>query len=144
MYFEGFAPPNLQDPRMQRARQKILTQDPSHRAIMSTAAAESEFAGSDAMRQLKLAQIGADLEARRNQMTLQQQNANAQMNFDKKAYDFNKKQNMIGTLLAGAGMVPKAYLGYKAYDESGKSAKSALDLAKEIDALTGKIKIGGK
>ena len=143
MYF-GFTPPDMQDPQLQRARQKMLTMEPQSKAILSTAAIDANFAGRDAMRQLKLAQISSDIQNRENAFNLHERNTNQQMNFDKDAFDFSKKQNMIGTLLSGAGLVPKIYMGSQVYGQSSKSAKDMMELAKTISESTNKIKIGGR
>jgi hypothetical protein len=145
---------NFKDPQLQRSRQKLLALGPESRAILNMASATSAFAERDAMKNLRLQSIATDLKSRRNSLSnkkagLAQQvfsnkvnetSANRDLQFGKDEFKFGKKQGKRATILAGLGILPKAYTGYLNYKTSGQTAKDAIKLAQSIGKSTSGVK----
>jgi hypothetical protein len=130
---------NFQDPRLQRARQKMAALSPESAAIFDTASATSKFASNDMMKQLKLMRFGNQLKARRENFALRQRERIGKLNLAQDQFGFEKKQGKTAAILSGLSIIPKAYLGYKAYQESGQNAEDVLKLARRIQQSTGNL-----
>jgi len=137
---------NFDDPRLQRERQKMMSLGQDSAAIFDNAAATSKFAEKDMMKQLALMRAGNQIKARRENFDLRQKErinklslAKGQHKLDKNTFGFEKDQGKIATLISGVGLIPKAYLGYKAYQQSGQTAEDVIQLANRIQQSTNKL-----
>jgi hypothetical protein len=130
---------DFHDPRLQRQRQKMAALGPESGALFDTAAATSQFAGNRAMQKLLLMRIGNQLKDRRRNFDLRQKERINQLNFAKDQFDFEKRQGRIAATISGLGLIPKSYLSYKAYKQSGQTAEDMLAAARRIQESTSKI-----
>jgi len=126
---------NFQDPRLQRARQKVLSMSPEQAAIFDASAATSTFAQSEAIKDLKLMRIGRQLEDRRRNFNLRNKQRINALDLEKSNYEWSKKQGRIATAISGLGIVPKAYLGYKSSQKDNMTAQEILEAAKKINNM---------
>jgi len=127
---------NFQDPRLQRTRQKMAALSPESGALFDNAAATGQFAKNDMMKQLALMRTGHALKTRRQNFQLRQQERYDRLNLAKDKFKFGKRQGKIATAISALGIIPKAYMGYQAYKQSGKSAEDVMKLAQRIQQST--------
>jgi len=119
---------------------------PESKAIFDTAAATSKFADNEAMKRLSLLRAGnrvknqkSALQARRDRFNVQHKNRVKNLKLDKRSFAFDKKQGKRAALISGLSLIPKAYLGYKSYQQSGKTADDKLKAADRIRSMTASI-----
>lgn len=132
---------NFQDPRLQRSRQKMAALGPDSGAIFDNWSASSDFAERDAIKNLRLLRTGHRLKTQRENFKLRQQERMDQLNLAKDRFDFDRRQGIIGSAIAGASLIPQAYLGYKGYQQSGKTVEDLLKLRDRIQGSTDRMKI---
>ena len=130
---------NFQDPRLQRERQKMAALGPDSAAIFDTAAATSKFAQNDMMKQLALMRAGNQIKARRENFDLRQRERIGKLNLAKDEFDFQKDQGKSAMMISALGLIPKSYMGYKAYQQSGQNAEDVIQLAKRLQMSTDKL-----
>jgi hypothetical protein len=137
---------NFQDPRLQRQKQKLAALGPESRAILNTAAATSEFAGNEAMKELKLMNIGNVLKGKRQALDIdrrdfrntqtrrriQMDDAIAAHQLANRQYRFDKDQGRKAMILNVLGLIPRSYMGYQAYKQSGQTAEDLIELASRV------------
>jgi hypothetical protein len=137
---------NFQDPRLQRRKQKMAALGPESRAILNTAADTAEFAGNEAMKELKLMTIGNVLKGKRQALDIDKREfQNIQMQrrmstddaiaahrLTNKQIRFDKKQGRRAMILNALGLIPRAYMGYQAYKQSGQTAEDLIELANRV------------
>jgi hypothetical protein len=130
---------NFQDPRLQRERQKMAALGPESAAIFDTAAATSKFAKNDMMKQLALMRAGNQIKSRRENFDLRQRDRIGKLNLAKDEFKFQKDQGKSAMMISALGLIPKAYMGYKAYQQSGQNAEDVIQLAKRLQMSTDKL-----
>jgi hypothetical protein len=137
---------NFQDPRLQRERQKMAALGPESGAIFDTAAATSKFANNDMMKQLALMRAGNQIRARRETFDLRQKDrinklnlAQGKLDLRTDTFQHEKDEGKSAMMISALGLIPKAYMGYKAYQQSGQNAEDVIQLAKRLQMSTDKL-----
>jgi len=130
---------NFKDPRLQRARQKIAAMNPAQRAIFNASTATASFASNEMAKDLQLTRIGNRLTSRRESFNLRNKIRKRDLSLSKKRYNFEKKQGKTATAISGLGILPTGYLSYKAYKNSGQTAKDIINWSDRIRKSTDKL-----
>lgn len=130
---------NFKDPRLQRARQKIASKSKSKKAIFDAAAATSQFAENEMMKNIQMMQISNRLRSRKQRFNLLQKERVDRLDLAKDVFKFNKDQGKIATIISGAGLIPRSYLGYKSYQQSKQTADDMLKLSERMKGSTKKL-----
>ena len=110
-------------PRYQRLAQRINAMRPDQRAILSTAAADSTFAG-EAMRKKLWAMNMANQKGFRDRsLSLRKRQSDFNYSFGQDVLDAGKKQRRMGTLISAAGIPISGYFGYKQMQRDKEEAE---------------------
>lgn len=99
----------MNNPRYQRAIQRLNRMSPSEKAVIDTVAADKHFATEEMRNRLSSMRAAAEREFRKSRLGL----AERELGLRRRAIRFQQRQLPIAYGIGGAGVLASGYLGYQ-------------------------------